>query len=91
MQTEKYININPNKLHNELIAAGINPILVENDCSIGSYTAPNTWITFEDSTDMVKVQQVIEAHDPTPAPPPLTAEERISALETLVLQQAGVI
>ena len=37
------------------------------------------------------VSVIINAHDPTPNPQTPTAEERISALETLVLQQAGVI
>ena len=54
----QYANINPNKLHDELIAAGITPVLVENDCPVGAYVAPNTWIIFTTDTDVDKVAQI---------------------------------
>ena len=68
-------NIHPNKLHDELIAAGLIPLLVENDKPEDTHIAPNTWITFPEGTDMTAVQAVIDAHDPTPLPPQPTKEE----------------
>lgn len=52
------LNVNTNKLHDELIASGIRPKLVE---SIGN----KTFITFEEETNMELVQRIIHAHDPT--------------------------
>lgn len=83
---KNYNNINPTKLHNELIKAGITPLLVENDCPKGAYIAPNTYITFADGTDMNLVDQVIAAHNPAPLPVPPTAEERLAALEAAMLE-----
>lgn len=67
---KEYIDVNANKLHDELIANGIKPILVE---SIDN----KTWITFKKDTDMNTVQQIIEAHDPTPLPEPLSEIEKL--------------
>lgn len=71
---EEYIGVNTNKLHDELIANGIVPLLVESKDD-------KTWITFADDTDMTLVQAVIDAHDPTPLPPQPTQEEKIAQLE----------
>ena len=68
-------NINPNKLHDELINAGLTPVLVENDRPENSHIASHTWITFVEGTDMTAVQAVIDTHDPTPLPPQPTKEE----------------
>lgn len=68
----KIYNVNPNKLHGELNKAEIFPLLVQNDTKDNEYIAENTWITFEDGADMELVQQIIDAHDPTPGPPPKT-------------------
>lgn len=75
---EHYIGVNTNKLHDELISADIIPLLVESKDN-------DVWITFVDDTDMAAVQTVIDAHDPTPAPQPPTAEERLAALENAML------
>jgi len=75
----EYVNVNTNKLHDELITAGINPVLVES-------LDEKTWITYADGTDMTAVQAVIDAHDPTPLPPEPTAQERIEALEAALLE-----
>lgn len=83
--TELYTNINPNKLHEELLAAGIIPLRVDNDMPKGAYIAPNTWITYPDGTDMDKVAQVVAAHTTTPPTQPPTAEERLAALENAML------
>ena len=74
-------NVNPNKLHNEFISNNINCI-VRNDLEEKQVIAENTWVTFEDGTDMELVQQIIDAHDPTPLPQPL------SEIEQLRLEQA---
>lgn len=74
---KEYLNINTNKLHDELIANGIMPLLVE---SIDN----ETWITFQENTDMELVQQIIDAHDPTPLPPPITETERIAIAEQAI-------
>jgi len=75
----EYVNVNTNKLHDELIAADINPVLVES-------LDEKTWITYADGTDMTAVQTVIDAHDPTPLPPEPTAQERLEALEAAMLE-----
>ena len=70
-----YQNVNTNKLHDELIAAGIVPTLVE---SKGS----DTWITTDTSKQMVDA--VVSQHDPTPLPEPASAEQRIKDLEEAI-------
>ena len=56
------MNVNTNKLHDELIKAELVPLLVESK-------EDKTWITFADGTDMTAVQTIIDGHDPTPLPP----------------------
>ena len=86
-----YSNVNPNKLHDELILAGIMPVLVENDCLDGEYIAKNTWITFSEDTDMTTVQAIIDAHDPTPLPQRPTLEDFLLDLDfRLSLIELGV-
>ena len=75
-------NINPNKLHDELIKAGIIPKSVLNDLLPGKYIAKNTWLEFEDDADMGLIQQIIDSHNPTPLPEPL------SEIDKLKLSQA---
>jgi len=70
-------DVNPDKLHNELIAAGISPLSVSNDLIHGEYIASKTEITFDPDVDMIAVQAVIDAHDPTPLPQPLTPIEQL--------------
>lgn len=67
---KKYINVNTNKLHDELINEGINPILVES-------LEEKTWITFAENTDMDLVQQIIDTHDPTPLPASLSELDKL--------------
>ena len=64
----EYLNVNADKLHDELLASGIIPLLVES-------LEDKTWITFADGEDMGLVQQIIDAHDPTPSPPQPTVED----------------
>lgn len=66
---KEYLNVNTNKLHDELINAGIMPLLVESNMIKGEYIAEKTWITFSDDVDMTVVQTVIDAHNPVPLPP----------------------
>lgn len=75
----EYISVNANKLHDELIESGINPLLVES-------LEDKTWITFEENTDMKLVQQLIDSHDPTPLPQPPTDKERLQVLEQAMLE-----
>lgn len=70
-------NVNPNKLQDELIKNGITPLFVNHDKKEGEYIADNTWIKFEEGTNMDLVQQIIDAHDPTPLPKPLTEIEQL--------------
>ena len=74
-----YTNINTNKLHDELIAVGIMPLLVES-------LDGTTWITYADGTDMGAVDAVVLAHDPTPTVVIKTpiADERLDVLEPTV-------
>jgi hypothetical protein len=53
-----FTGVNPNKLHDELIASGVIPQLVES-------LEADTWITVEDS-QVDAVNAVVEAHDPGP-------------------------
>lgn len=58
-------NKNPMKLHNELIAASLAPLRVENDLERGKTTAVNVWLTYPDDANMQVIQAIIDAHDPT--------------------------
>lgn len=69
-----YIGVNTNKLHDELITTGITPLLVESKDS-------DTWITFAEGTDMIAVQTIIDAHDPTPLPPQPTEVDYLLDLD----------
>lgn len=71
---KEYINVNTNKLHDELIEVGIVPLLVEslND---------KTWITFDDEADIVAIQVVIDAHNPEPLPPQPTSDDYLIDLD----------
>lgn len=77
----EYLNVNTNKLHDELINAEIVPLLVESKDD-------KTWITFADDTDMTAVQSVIEAHNPEPLPMPLTdngiLQQKVAQLEQII-------
>lgn len=56
-------NVNRNKLHQELADAGVLcNVFALNNTQIGAE------ISFGDGTDMDLVQQIIDAHDPTPIP-----------------------
>jgi len=73
-------NVNVNKLHDELIKAGIKPFPVfELENGDGDFTFP-------EGTDMELVQEVIDAHDPTPLPQPPSEKERLEALEQAMLE-----
>ena len=74
-------NVLRNKLHDELCANGINPKSVD---AIEGTKPIGASITFEEGTDMELVQQIIDNHDPTPLPPPLSDKERIEELEQIV-------
>jgi len=67
-------NVNPTKLLDELLAQNIVVISLTHDRQAGN-VAENTWITFAEGTDMELVQQIIDAHDPTPLQPQPTQEE----------------
>ena len=68
----EYKDVNTNKLHDELITAGIIPTLVES-------RDDTTWVTYPDKTDMKTVDAVITAHDPIPKTPEPTKEELLQA------------
>lgn len=69
-------NCNVSKLHTELNNVGIRPFPVfELENGDGDFTFP-------EGTDMASVQQIIDAHNPTPLPKPL------SEIEQLRLEQA---
>lgn len=77
----RYDTVNRNKIHTELQNAGVETEYVGgiNTTDIGCE------IIFKAGTDMTLVQQIIDAHDPTPLPPKPTADERIKELEEMVL------
>lgn len=79
----EYINMNTQKLHDELISVGVIPLLVES-------LEEKTWITFTDDTNMELVQQIIDAHDTTPLPPQPTDSEVLEDLIQLLVDK-GVL
>jgi len=74
-------NVNPDKLHNELIKANLAPLRVNNDLIKGETTAINTWLTYPDDADTQAIQVVINAHDPTPLPPQPTQDDYLLDLD----------
>jgi len=74
-------NVNPNKLHSELITANLAPLLVQNDLVQGGNIAVNTWLTYPDDADTQAIQVVINAHDPTPLPPQPTQDDYLLDLD----------
>ena len=85
---KEYINVNTNKLHDELINAGITPLLVESK-------EDKTWITFADDADMTAVQAIIDAHNPEPLPPLSTKtevlEQELANTNALILELTELI
>ena len=72
-------NLNPNNLHDELIKAGIIPILAESSPrKDDEYIAKNVWMTFEDDIDIAKVNEVVAKHNPIQLERP-TADEILRA------------
>ncbi|WP_160684660.1 hypothetical protein [Clostridium sp. C2-6-12] len=84
-----YINVNPSKIHDELLTVGIVPISVESDVKIGEYIAENTWITFEEDVDITKVDEIVTNHNPIPVALP-TLEERLASAEEILTMLMGV-
>jgi hypothetical protein len=78
------IQCNANKLHSEFVNAGIKPFPVfDNEDGSGDFTFP-------EGTDMTLVQQVIDAHDPTPLPPQPTETEQLRADVDYISIMTGV-
>lgn len=75
-------NVNTDKLHDELIAAGIVPSLVESLNKI-------TWVTVEDN-EQAKVMEVVSRHNPAILPKEPTELERLSAIEDAITMLMGV-
>jgi hypothetical protein len=68
-----FVGVNTNKLHDELIIAGIVPKLVE---SINN----DTWITVQDSQEAT-VNTVVAAHNPASLPPQPTEADYLLDLD----------
>lgn len=82
-------NVNPTKLHDELIEAGIPPKMVRSDAEDGQVIAANVWIDYEGPVDEETFQSVVSNHNPTIAPLP-SVEERIAAMEAALLALMGL-
>jgi hypothetical protein len=79
----QFENVNTNKLHDELITAGINPNLVESKDNL-------TWITVEES-EVTTVNNIVAIHDNTPIPTPKTELEILKeTIDALVLASLEV-
>lgn len=81
-----YTGVNTNKLHDELIAAGIVPLLVQSRDG-------TTWIMFDDGADEAAIAAVVAAHDPTPVPevdPDAELVAAITAATTLAALKAAL-
>ena len=68
----KYQNINTNKFHDELIASGINPLLVQSRDN-------ETWVTYPEKTDIKAVDAIVAAHNPSLTEPEPTETELMQA------------
>lgn len=89
-----YEHVLRNKLHQELVNAGIKVISVValDDTNFGAN------ITFAGDVDMDAVQQIIDAHNPTPPPLPLSEIDKIrleqaqanAELVQLIMMMGGV-
>jgi len=76
-------DVNTNKLHDELLGAGIAPKLVESKEN-------TTWVTVDDSEEGT-VMEVVVKHDPSPIPLPKTELEMLKEIvEQLVLANLEV-
>ena len=85
----KISNVNPNKLHDELIEVNIKPISIRHNTKEGQYIAENTWISFADDVDATKVNEIVNKHNPTPISQP-TLEERNRADIDYILVMQGL-
>ena len=74
-------NINVNKLHDEFIEKGIYPY------PVSALKKGEGDFTFTEDTDMELVQQIINAHDPTPSLPQPTEEEVLQKQKELTREQ----
>ena len=77
-----YKGANTNKLHDELIAAGIRPWPVESK-------GVDVYLGMPDNTPKEVLDQIaaiVAAHDPAPPVQPPTDTERIAALEAALLE-----
>lgn len=85
-----YSNVHPNKLHDEIRAAGINPWPVE---SKGS----EVWLGLPDNTPQTTIDQInaiVSAHDPTPptvVDPDAELEAAIQGATTLEELKAALL
>ncbi|WP_445477973.1 hypothetical protein ACULLL_16565 [Lysinibacillus irui] len=61
------VNVNPNKLLDELISHEIKATITS-DLKGNEYIAKNVTIRFDNSEDIDLVQQIIGEHDPIPLP-----------------------
>jgi hypothetical protein len=84
-------NVNPGKLHNELIQNGVVPMNVLHNAPEGEALAETATIELDESTDTQIVEQIIASHDPTPLTQPPTAEERLASIEAAILTLMEVL
>lgn len=85
-----YKNVNTNLLHDELIANGIVPLLVQStpysDENNKNPIRPDTWIIFDDDVDITKVNEVIKSHNPNKVTIQMpTIQEQIDAINKYLL------
>lgn len=81
----EFQNVNTNKLHDELVTAGVIPVLVESTPQKeddASKVSTYTWVTVSDA-DADAAKALAAAHDPTEIPEVKapTQEDRLAALE----------
>lgn len=72
-----FTGVNTNKLHDELVAAGVIPQLVES-------LDADTWITVDDSQEDA-VNAVVAVHNPTPKPAKPTDIEMLQSAVDFIL------
>ncbi|HBQ43869.1 MAG TPA: hypothetical protein DD724_06375 [Lactobacillus acetotolerans] len=87
-------NVVPNKLHQELIDAGVNCIVLHN-LKDGRYVVGECEVQFFGDVDMTAVQAVIDAHNPEPLPSMPTKveiiEQELANTNALILELTEII
>jgi len=77
----KYENVNPTKLHSELISVGINPVPFNNDAPESGFIG-SVWFDLPEGVTQEQVNAIVAVHDTALLPPQLDPDEELAAAIT---------